>query len=157
MVVDRTALVRMAWIGWTTLCGAVCVLLVVFWVRSYIWLEEIELPVAANRAVGGSTLPGVLAVGWRDVPEAFRVERRSVEDWRRLHPRGPSPLRGDVMWTQSTKAVYVPFWLPTLLSAACAIVPWRRQFSRRFSLGALLITITLVAIVLGLIVNACGN
>jgi len=44
----------------------------------------------------------------------------------------------------------MPFWVPVLVTAALATVPWF-HWSKRFSLRTLLIATTLVAVVLGII------
>jgi hypothetical protein len=48
----------------------------------------------------------------------------------------------------------IPDWLPVILCAAMAFVPWIRQLRWRFTLRTLLIGTTLVAVVLGTIVWA---
>ena len=138
-------------IAWSTICGSATVLLIVLWVRSYAWVEGVTAPIAANQALQFGSLPGVFAVGLRNVQEAFIVSQRPADEWQ-SHHKGPSQLWGGRMLTQSTKAVYLPFWLLVLLSASFAVVPWIRQISRRFSLRTLLIATTLVAVVLGAIV-----
>ena len=49
-------------------------------------------------------------------------------------------------------ALITPHWLPALLSATLAVIPWVGSIPYRFSLRTLLIATTLVAVVLGLIV-----
>lgn len=47
--------------------------------------------------------------------------------------------------------VVISHWLPALIFAALAIVPWLRQLRWRFTLRTLLIATTLVAALLGLV------
>ena len=47
--------------------------------------------------------------------------------------------------------IYFSHWIPALIAATLAVVPW---LPRRFSLRTLLIATTLIAVVLGLIVAA---
>jgi hypothetical protein len=138
-------------IAWSVVCGIVAVLLVVLWVRSYSWVDGLTVPVSAESAVGAGTLPGVIAVAVRHVPEKFRVEHRPVTEWRTMHS-GPSQVWGGTMLTQSTSAIYIPCWPLVLVSVLLAGVPWRKTFVRRFSLRTLLIATTLVAVVLGAVV-----
>jgi hypothetical protein len=55
--------------------------------------------------------------------------------------------------TATGYAIMVPHWFPTMAIAILAAIPWLR-WSKRFSLRALLIATTLVALVLGLVVWA---
>jgi hypothetical protein len=50
-----------------------------------------------------------------------------------------------------TASAYMHFWVPVLLSVVFAAVPWLRW---KFSLRTLLITTTLIAVLLGLVVWA---
>jgi hypothetical protein len=138
-------------IAWSVIWSLAAVLLIVLWVRSYWWLDGFTVPVSASSAVVAGTLPGVIAVGVRHVPEKFRIEHRLISEWRTMHS-GPSQLWGGTMLTQSTSAIYIPCWPLALVTVILAGVPWRKTFGRRFSLRTLLIVTTLVAVVLGLIV-----
>jgi hypothetical protein len=140
-------------IAWSVLWGLACVLLIVLWVRSYTWLEGIDIPIATNRALQFGSLPGAFAVALRTVPEEFKVVRRPVEEWRKLH-KGPSQWWGGMMRSQSTKAVYLPFWLLVSCAAIFAAVPWKGQLRDRFSLRTLLIVMTFFGLLLGLVVYA---
>src|ERR1700704_4674786 len=118
-------------IAWSVGCAIACVLLVVLWVRSYEWLDGFTVPVSASSAVEAGTLPGVIAVGVRHVPEKFRIEHRLVAEWRTMHS-GPSQLWGGTMLTRSTSAIYIPCWPLVLVSVILAGIPWRKTFGRRF-------------------------
>ena len=139
-------------IAWSTMCGSATVLLIVLWVRSYAWVGGVTAPISANQALQFGSLPGVFAVGLRNFQGAFTVTQRPIDKWWRPQHRQPSQLWGGRMVTESTKAVYLPFWLLVLLSASFAVAPWLPCWSGQFSLRILLIAMTLVAVVLGLVV-----
>jgi hypothetical protein len=141
-------------IAWSVTCGIAAVLLIVFWVRSYTWLEGARIPMSTTCGFQLGTLSGLFAVGLRNVPgERFMIERRQVAEWRKLH-RSPSQLWGGIIMRQSDNVVYLPIWFLAVLSAVLSAVPWVRQRGWSFSLRSLLVATTLIAVMLGLIVWA---
>ena len=138
---------RIAWsVGW----GLVAVLLCVFWVRSYLWLEQLILPISSNVAIGVGVMPGssVIAInpkwGW---PHVTR-HSQSVDGWLGRVGWPHSRLWG-LFQIRATGAV-IPFWFSLVVVAALASIVWIRHLPWRFSLRTLLIATTLVAVVLGL-------
>jgi hypothetical protein len=139
-------------IAWSVVCGIACVLLITLSVRSYWWVEGARAPLSATRSFQFGTLPGLLAVGMRNVPgEPFMVDRRQTADWRKLHS-GPSQLWGGVIMRQSDNVVYLPLWILVVVSGAVCAKPLVRQLPKRFTTRTLLIATTLVALALGVIV-----
>jgi hypothetical protein len=114
-------------ITWTVFCGIACVLLVVLWVRSYRQPEEFR----KYAYVGGWT---------RVTSNMGYVQKHSFR------------IVGGSHLKLEESNLYLPYWLPTVLIAALAAMPWVRQLRWRFSLRTLLIATTLVAVVLGAIV-----
>jgi hypothetical protein len=140
-------------ITWSVGCGLACVLLIALWVRSYRWYDiggyystvgslslesqhgKVKVYTAIGHARGGGFVGGT--VYDKDNRNGPRLERWGF---------GHSLLRPFDIY------MAMPHWLPVLLLAASAIVPWIRRIKWRFSLLTLLIATTLVAAVLGLIV-----
>ena len=148
---------RIAWsVGW----GAVCVLLIVLWVRSYwkldgisgnrgvhyVYFDTLQGDFHFARIVSSSTKP----IPWRAFHNPIvDTDLQSRDD----SQKGIHHVLG-IGWKVLGNGwqVTVALWLPALISGVFAVAPWIRHLKRRFSLRTLLITTTLVAVVLGLIV-----
>jgi hypothetical protein len=139
-------------IAWSAVWGLAAVLLIVLWLRSYSWVEVIKIPLTASHSLETGTMPGLIGGSWRNVSSEWVLIQRPVEEWRLLHKIPASPLWGGISRTQSTAAVYIPYWPLVLIAIMSAGVPWRNTIGLRFSLRTLLIATTLVALILGLIV-----
>jgi hypothetical protein len=147
-------------ITWTAICVIACVLLICLWVRSYRWDD------AATGALSGCFLDIGSCTG--DVRFALITQYSGTVPIRRHSqtvtpdPFGTDPFQSEkipdyvhnrlgVHWSKFDNGgkARISYWWPTLMAAALAAVPWTR-----FSLRALLIAITAVAVVLGAIVCA---
>ena len=147
-------------ITWTVFCGLACVLLIVLWVRSYKHDDAIQAASPSSSPLVLRSFKGQLSYWrWQGVNAALRIPTKALNEdlddilsgsrqrvyWgfgRLSYPIGPGG------------GLFVPHWFPVLISAALAAIPWLPWWSWRFSLRTLLITTTLVAVVLGLIVYA---
>jgi hypothetical protein len=141
---DRPRIARWIRIGFSVVCGIICLLLIVLWVRSYYRLET------AHAWPGHtiSTLNGRLLVDAR-----FNLVESSGEYFVLRFVAGTSiSLRGGAA-NLKPLGPGIPMWLLTLGAATLAAVPWM-GWSTRFSLRTLLIATTLLAILLGTIVHA---
>ena len=148
-------------IAWSAMCGVVCLLLVVLWMRSYSWRERIVLGIYGDRALQIGHVLGELRLVtftqpglsfWQPIDSPWGRSKLPLEEWR----QGPwqkdvsgSPLGfggriGDTGWL-----LYLPYWFLVLTAAAVAAIPWVLW---RFSLRTLLIATTLVAVVLGAVI-----
>jgi hypothetical protein len=142
---DRPRILRLLRIAFSVVCGIVCVLLIVLWVRSYFWTDYINLPHSHH---------WVLSMhGWLHIDSSlvdlsgnpgsefkygsFRVSSKRNSESQLM--RGPGI------------AVPIPFGTLPLLISIVTVAPWIRW---RFSLRTLLIAITLLAVLLGAIVYA---
>ena len=152
---DRRMSYRKLRMVWSVGCGIACLLLIVLWVRSYWWYDisgyysavgslslesqhgKVKVYSAIGRAPGGGFVGG--SVYDKDNKNGPRLER-----WGFRH----SLLQPFDIY------IAMPHWLPVLLLATSAIVPWIRWINWRFSLRTLLIATTLIAVVLGLAVYA---
>jgi hypothetical protein len=104
-----------------------------------------------SQAVQISSVKGRVAIARLD-PRAtigrsyLSVEAGDSTDWRKGGVLGFRYYDDGLV-----RALIAPHWLPALLSATLAVIPWISR-SWRFSLRTLLIATTLVAVVLGLVV-----
>jgi hypothetical protein len=136
----------------TALCLTACVLLVALWVRSFWWSDRLKFARTGNRVVSISSNFGVLSIGDADlskvIPQSFGWSHRPARsDWRDMHNSfGFSFARH-----ASVSFVAFPIWLPMIILVVIAGVPWIHT-SYRFSLRALLIATTLIALGLGVFV-----
>jgi hypothetical protein len=145
-------------IAFSVVCGILCLLLILVWLRSY----SILYGVSGNR--------GQHFV-YCDIHSARLMLTRIVppgqfprEPWRRFrNPLSKSDLETEANASKASFRalgfqwrvfgngwrVAVPLWFPTAVWAGLGAAPWLRW---RFSLGTLLIATTLVALVLGAVV-----
>jgi len=144
--------VRCLRIGWTAICGVLCVLLIGLWVRSY-WrwdVESIYWPGTYSYAL--ESLHGRLFIVGTYAPDGNGFFSYSL----------PAPLHCDLdSYANSFGFAFAigptvewfgaPYWSLLTAAVAFAVGPWT-AWSKRFSLRTLLVATTLVAIVLGLIV-----
>jgi hypothetical protein len=138
-------------IALSVVCVIACLLMIVLWVRSY-WRLEILENRTGWQAFQISSVKGRIAIAHLDPRTTIGRSYLSVAagdaaDWRKKGVLGAYYDDGLVT------ACVAPHWLPAVLAAALAGIPWVSR-SWRFSLRTLLITFALVAIVLGAIVYA---
>jgi len=148
-------------IAWSVVWGIAAVLLVVLWVRSYWWSDEIIGETQTCYPYAGSQI-GYLVFG---MPSRHILEHADNADWT-LHsypvrtPVGnekPKPLIQRVIpafLVPKYPGFILPYWFVVLAALTFTVGPWTRQLHFRFTLRTLLIVTTIVAIVLGLIVWA---
>jgi hypothetical protein len=143
-------------IGWSVVWGMLAVLLIVLWVRSYSWCDNVVGPLGATRSFCIWSDKGHLGISL--VPQRLQ----SLADggpWASGHAwMGDASPRdyGSSPWLPSWSTenyVVAPIWLLEPLIVAIAALPWI-HWSKRFSVRTLIIATTLVAVVLGLIVYA---
>jgi hypothetical protein len=137
-------------IAWSVFWGLACVLLIVFWVRSY-WCADLLLVSESKGVV--SNHGGVRMCAFNlasPTPQWVISFTGNVEI-------GPSPnysMLGFSYFESPSSLldrIRVPHWFLIVLSVVIGTTPWIRY---RFSLRTLLIVTTLVAILLGAIVYA---
>lgn len=161
-------------IVWSVVWGIVAALLITLWVRSCFEFDQIVYRRSISDYIALTSTRGKLAFG--EVEETkFAIV--CPAKWKYLH----FPMRGVSNKTGSPFAVFpvslpdnaifilpkvsnpfvlgvtgptnydvsLPYWLPVTIGASITVAPWIRW---RFTLRTLLITTTLVAVGLGLIV-----
>ena len=144
---ERAKIFRVLRIAWSVWWGILCVLLIGLWVRSY-WRNDIVMS------------PRTMSISQVGTLNCLISENTMLPGWR-WHsiiltkcdePGNTKPTRW--MWIVADKHVQLgfPYWLPVILSATVATLPWIRP-TKRFSLRTLLIAITLIAVVLGVEVS----
>jgi hypothetical protein len=141
-------------IAFTSVCGIVCLLLIVLWVRSQSNTEKLFLQYDATR--GLRVIVGAGRIQIEPSAERLWIETStgfSTSTWiEPTHSRlNDEPTTFDFATLSFDAAKSAPLWCPVLSLAASAAIPWLRW---RFSLRTLLIATTLVAFVLGAIVYA---
>jgi hypothetical protein len=154
-------------ITWSVGCAIACVLLIVLWVRSYSWSDDlcIRLPNSQRQFIIHSILGGTLWYSnnyppwkpvwthkyWRIESDAVAVLLKDLEV-----SRTDSLTRIELFSAPSlpsfSRHVALPHWVFVATFATFAAAPWVRQIGWQFSLRTLLVATTLVALVLGLIV-----
>jgi hypothetical protein len=148
-------------IAWSVLCAFACVLLIVLWVRSLNWFDDLAFLFDNSQSmIAIQSAPGSLCVTWQDANgDTFSQEyySRIFNARRRGNPREVTlqSIAGRFhvfkFRTFRNNALTVPFWFLVIVSATLAAGPWI-HWSKHFSLRTLLIATTVVALVLGLIV-----
>src|SRR6476660_5861016 len=136
-------------IVWTATYGILCVLMIIFWIRSY-WRSDSVTTTQARYASYNGRLIYEQASWWGNQSDTY---------WE----LGRRPEGAPTQWFKTSgfvlrypSVVAIPFWCPVLLLASVAAAPWVR-WSTRFTLRTLVIATTLVAIVLALAVWAARN
>jgi hypothetical protein len=156
-------------IAWSATCGVFCLLLISLWVQSYWWCDILEKRTASqlfqiesrtgrisvwefNPGAGFSRPPSYLPLLLNAGSIGQFYSRRPVAfASQRPYWHQASTWAFGRFGSKTDRVVFIPFWFPALIPAACAAVPWL-HWSKRFGLRTLLIATTLVAVALGLIV-----
>lgn len=145
-----TRTLRYLRIAFSVACGIACVLLVVLWVRSY-W-QQVGLGAHTNSRfiqalsrqgrliVSVGTEPGFGAFGWGygTNPIEHHIDNTIY---------GGNSFR--IVTFTNANGILIPHWFALIVLSTLTALPW---LSYRFSLRTLLITTTLIAVILGLIV-----
>jgi hypothetical protein len=138
-------------IAFSVTCGIACVLLILLWVRSY-WIDD-----ALSLPTEGTTM--LCSIEGRVFMQRLRQQKIDPSGWRwtasELDELPEDFGSGPTLYYHSNSAntwAGVPHWFAVIVAGTLGGLPWIRW---RFSLRTLLITTTLMAVVLGLIVYAC--
>ncbi len=143
-------------IAWSVVWGVVAVLLILLWVRSYWWVDTVVLPVSGNRLVTLGTFSGTVGLGTATFPQSALLSFNAVpvdnvrQVWLRTKVKPPSPWLGGILTRMNAVMVFMPMWLATGAIVLVSAGPWI-HWPSRFSLRTMLLTTTLVAALLGLV------
>lgn len=133
----------------SALCLMACVPLFVLWVCSFWYQVSFSRPSHKSGTVYIHSMQGEMVYVWDSATKSthwsFKAHR--VQKWDE-----PTLAQRDWRWALSPDStlVFFPHWVPILITASLAVVPWIK-WSRRFRLRTLLIAVTLIAVLLGLI------
>jgi hypothetical protein len=147
--------------AWSVGCGIACALLIVMWVRSYQTWDSPFGPILKRWELQLNSVRGYLLIGVRDSPPNATTNWR----WRTFHADRftNDEISGSIVWRFTSSAgalgfgavqtalmwqVYMPYWFLSLIPIGGSLLGVR--WFARYSLKALLIAMTLAAIVLGL-------
>jgi hypothetical protein len=152
-------------IVWSVGCGAVAALIVVLWIRSYWYWDELYNPISNKHLIiVNSASSRVILTLTASIPGSPWIWHLSQElhgeywagplkDW--YETNRYKGLGGFAFYADALRDTYqAPYWFVVLLSLTPAAIPWLPWWSKRFSLRTLLIATTLIAVVLGMIVWA---
>jgi hypothetical protein len=132
------------------------------WVRSYYVIDTAYGRVGESRQIGWGFSRGLVTIRYADLGRPIR----KFQGWHfNSRPVEPDAI-ADNGWSEQTYVgfgrvngvlgvvnYYFPFWLPTLIAASLAAVFAFKPITR-FTVRGLLVTTTLLAAVLGLVVYA---
>ncbi len=140
-------------ITWTVFCGIACVLLIALWVRSYWWLDMLQVPVSVRDKATFISCQGTQRV--TKLRSSSSVVTLTSQPTSLVAIAKPDNAFGfEAKRFASGFSITVPQWFLTSTIAALAAVPWIRKLKWHFSLRTLLIATTLVAVMLGVVVLA---
>jgi hypothetical protein len=152
-------------IAWSVFSGVACVLLIVFWVRSYKARDQTRGVISSHFHLYVTSLNGEIAMAadeWPGKPHPWIFESKT-ESYNMVAVlpdiTGKPPLSWiGLRWyfKPNLWVLVSPHWLAAALAAVVGVIPWA-PFRRRFSLRTLLIAATLVAVVLGVVVYAASH
>jgi len=131
-------------IAWSVVWGVLAVLLCALWVRSYSWGEQAQYTTLLKTYYGIRSDYGYLTGFQGD----FRPSRHTP-GW--LCGSGVPSRQWQSFtfnWNSKRRIIALPHWAVAIMFAAAASAPWLRS---RFSLRALLIATTLVALLMGFV------
>jgi hypothetical protein len=156
-------------ITFSAVCGVLCLLLLVLWVRSYWRVDKLERSSATNTNNGWRVC---LFNGRLYVRVGMGGGSNNELQWTLSRPpeEAPTYYYNDVLGFSIRPPKYysIPIWFAALTVGGLAVAPWPKQAAlgiihairnvpRRFSLRTLLIATTIVAVGLGLAVWAASN
>jgi hypothetical protein len=147
---DRTLIFRRLRIATSMFFALIAVALCLLWVRSYRTCDTVSIRDARSghfTFLGSNS--GTMFLH-RSVVETFPYPGSSFPrySYSAMHTSEPQAV---FVWNsnflQGPVGISFPYWLPTLVAALTAAIPWLRC---HFSLRTMLIATTLVAVALGL-------
>lgn len=162
---ERSRVVPLVRIAASAVCITACVLLVVLWVRSYWWRDGLTGPLPVNHRFSLSTAYGRVRYATFDNAYQHQFTGWVVTGWHVSADRIKRPPNLKLVNTPLSDfglgfagssdrygiVAIFPIWVPLIITATIAAAFWGRF---RFSLRAMLIFMTLFAILLGILAVA---
>ena len=164
---DYPRTVRLLRVVSSVVCGLVCLLWFVLWVRSYWHIDQLGRNIVGKNHIGFMSIRGHLMACYRDDP-ALMAELKAagvVDGWYRgelLTEDWITGTAGEKQWDPSKlfrgfkfsiSDLRLPYWFLVLTFAVPAAVLWP-HWSRRFTLRTLLVGMSALAVLLVLLVWA---
>jgi len=153
-------------IAWSVMCGILCLLLVALWVRSYTYWDRFEGTSFGNNGLVANSVRGIIFGGYgaTDAPRPwtwFSFTDPRLSDGVVYADNGPNQRMviglnnlGPTGFDVGGQRAYMPHWF---LVVAWLILAGTGWLPFHYSLRTLLITMTLIAVGLGLVVHASRN
>ena len=150
---------RILRIAWSVFWALACVLFLVLWVRSYWYVDILNNKVWGNGVIGVAIYPSTMSCSLVRGPCELGNYSDTIDGYKAIvTPPGQSPSP-TFHWitgfgsdgTNCLLTFRFPLWFPVLLFGTLTTAPFM-WLSRQFSLRTLLITTTLIAILLGMVV-----
>ena len=135
-------------IAWSVFWGIACVLIAFWWMRSY-WRLDVITRISASGSMTVRTDAGLVTMNLTNSGKSF-LESAT---WGRVVDNASLGMQfWQFDWARNARLflVRMPIWVPALVAATLARVPWI-GWSTRFSLRALLIAMAIIALVLTMI------
>jgi hypothetical protein len=145
---NRQRLFRGLRIAISAVCGLMCLLLVVLWLRSYWWVDGFWWNGTSNSYFLSSTQGGINYARTNGTvgAETWRIASDAIDPLIDGEPIFLRPVF-EVFWGEpGYDQVSIAYWVPTMFFAVATAA----MGVRRFSLRALLIVTRVVALLLGL-------
>jgi hypothetical protein len=142
-------------IAFSVTCGIACVLLMVLWVRSYWWCDDLIGPLGTTQSFCFWSDHGHIGISFVGEPLKSLADGGSwavASEWTGDVPPSKTVIPWLPSWATENYVTF-PNWYLVLLMGLSIAAPWY-HWSSRFSLRTLLIATTLVALILGAIVLA---
>jgi hypothetical protein len=128
-------------IAWSAVCGVLCLLLIVLWVRSYPQIDTLDnlygyrIDVKQGKLVLGERVQPPIG----SIPKTLPLTAAVTQFLVAIAP------------TRVVVVASIPLWILVVIGSSLTPAPWIRHLKWRFSLRTLLIGMTVVAVALGLI------
>jgi hypothetical protein len=139
-------------IAWSVVCGVVGLCLMALWVRSYSTIDMISRMDGRKIATTFASQDGTLFFAHFDAAIAYKSSSNSTapRDWAYKSLDGYRLNNGPFVFERDQTSIYIvlPHWLFAIGTVLIGAIPW---FHWQFSLRALLIAVTLVAVMLGVL------
>jgi len=136
-------------IVWSVAWGIAALLLCVLWIRSYSWMNQAQYKISDSEALvvlsAGGTISAAAMETSSPINSSFystMITSKEINDYQRM--------RWQSTFSRPLTEIRIPTWFAAAACSIIATVTWLPR--KRFSLFALLIATTFVAVVLELIV-----
>jgi hypothetical protein len=138
----------------TALCLTACAMIVALWVRSYFIVDACRFTPITSTYHIQSVRGQILIFRFRSTPRGWKVGSFRVGHIRPIDLNTPVVGESGTVryYVGANKSVVVPCFAILMFLIALGVIPWRIQWSTRFSLRTLLIATALVAVALSVIV-----